>query len=89
MDEWSPLAIEQLPSTTNHHSDGPSLDGFSPDASMLQAQFETESTHLTEVRQLHTEVLVTAGMLPEMSLAETEPELEPRSNHLSRPPLVG
>lgn len=74
MDEWSPLAIEQSPSTTNHYSDGPSLDGFSPDASMLQAQFETESTHLSEVRQLHTEVLVTAGMLPETSLAEAEPE---------------
>ena len=73
MDEWSPLAIEQSTSTIKHQPEGQSFDGFAPDASLLQAQFETEESHLSEVRQLHAEVLVTAGMLPETSLAQSEP----------------
>jgi len=73
MDEWSPLVIEQSTSTMKQHSNEEEMDGFSADASMLQAQFETNDSHLSEVRQLHTEVLVTAGMLPETSLAESEP----------------
>ena len=73
MVEWEVLEIstEESPS---EQPQGASLDGLQTDAAHLQADFETSSGHLSEVRQRHTEVLVTAGMLPETGLAELHPE---------------
>lgn len=72
MDEWQPLDMttEDAPSTPLE----PAIDGLSANAAILQAAFETASTHLDEVRARHTEVLVTAGMLPETGLADRHPE---------------
>ena len=73
MEEWKPLDIatdeplsEERPQPTN--------EGLQTDALTLQANFETTANHLEEVRLRHTEVLVTAGMLPETGLAEQHPE---------------
>ena len=73
MEEWKPLDIatdeplsEEQPQPTN--------EGLQTDALTLQANFETSANHLEEVRLRHTEVLVTAGMLPETGLAEQHPE---------------
>ncbi len=73
MVEWEVLEIstEETPSELPGAA---SLDGLQADAASLQAEFETSSSHLEEVRQRHTEVLVTAGMLPETGLAEIHPE---------------
>ena len=72
MDEWQPLDMtsEDTASTALE----PAIDGLSTDAANLQAAFETAPTHLDEVRARHTEVLVTAGMLPETGLADQHPE---------------
>ena len=72
MDDWQPLDIttEDTPSTPLE----PAIDGLATDAANLQAAFETSSSHLDEVRARHTEVLVTAGMLPETGLADRHPE---------------
>lgn len=73
MDEWKPLDI----STASEDAE-PSMDvrttGLQTDAATLQAEFESIPNHLSEVKQRHLEVLVTAGMLPETGLAETHPE---------------
>lgn len=72
MDEWQPLDMttEDMPSTPLE----PVIDGLSTDAANLQAAFEMANTHLDEVRARHTEVLVTAGMLPETGLSDRHPE---------------
>jgi hypothetical protein len=73
MDEWTPLGIETadtIPSTAQPVN----LEGLGADAATLQAHFDTEESHLNEVKQLHEEVLVTAGMLPETGLAQRHPE---------------
>jgi len=72
MDEWQPLDMTTEDATPLPLE--PAVDGLSTDASNLQAAFETTSTHLDEVRARHTEVLVTAGMLPETGLSERHPE---------------
>ena len=72
MDEWQPL--DMTSKDAGSISLEPSIDGLSTDAANLQAAFETASTHLDEVRARHTEVLITAGMLPETGLAEQHPE---------------
>ena len=72
MDEWQPLdmATDDAPVAPL----APATDGLSTEAAELQAAFETNSTHLDEVRARHMEVLVTAGMLPETGLSERHPE---------------
>ena len=72
MDEWQPLDMTAEDATPLPLE--PAVDGLSTDAANLQAAFETTSTHLDEVRARHTEVLVTAGMLPETGLSERHPE---------------
>mgnify|MGYP005687148217 FL=1 len=52
----------------------PMPEGLETDAATLQALFESSNDHLADVRQRHTEVLITAGMLPESGLAEHHPE---------------
>lgn len=73
MDDWKPLNIESEEAAP-HQGPTASLDGLQTDASTLQAHFEASTDHLEEVRMRHTEVLVTAGMLPETGLAERHPE---------------
>ena len=72
MDEWKPLDFnsEETPSAPLE----PVVEGLTTDASTLQSQFDSMPTHLSEVRARHTEVLVTAGMLPETGLADRHPE---------------
>jgi hypothetical protein len=73
MDEWKPLDI----ATSSEGSQPPltpETSGLQADAATLQAEFESIPNHLTEVKQRHMEVLVTAGMLPETGLAEVHPE---------------
>tara|TARA_B100000900_G_scaffold416231_1_gene450347 strand:- start:4291 stop:4761 length:471 start_codon:yes stop_codon:yes gene_type:complete len=73
MVEWEVLEISTK-DAPSEHPEAASLDGLQADAERLQADFETSLGHLSEVRQRHTEVLVTAGMLPETGLAEVHPE---------------
>ena len=72
MDEWKELEIltqnDALVEVEEAH------DGLMSEPSQLHAQFEMSSEHLDEVRHRHSEVLVTAGMLPEGNLAQTQPE---------------
>ena len=73
MDEWKPLDLTT--EITDHEVVDPAApEGLDTDAASLQAHFEASNDHLMEVRQRHTEVLVTAGMLPESGLAEHLPE---------------
>ncbi len=73
MEEWKPLDIA-TDEPLSEHRPQPTNEGLQTDASTLQANFETSANHLEEVRLRHTEVLVTAGMLPETGLAEQHPE---------------
>ena len=73
MDDWLHMEIDTTPPVNEEHLEA-SLDGLEVEASMLQAQFDSSSLHLEEVRQRHAEVLVTAGMLPETGLAAQHPE---------------
>lgn len=64
MDEWQPLdlttedmGLEALSTSVP--------EGLETDAASLQAHFEVADNHLADVRQRHTEVLVTAGMTGE------------------------
>ena len=73
MDEWKPLDLTTEDMSLEALT--PSVpEGLETDATSLQAHFEVANNHLTDVRQRHTEVLVTAGMLPESGLAERLPE---------------
>ncbi|MCH1541015.1 MAG: hypothetical protein L7S56_06260 [Candidatus Poseidonia sp.] len=74
MDEWKPLTIEETGIDETAKLPAVNSEGFAGDASLLQAQFDGQSNHLSEVRERHTEILVTAGMLPETALHELEPE---------------
>ena len=73
MDDWVALDIE-VKEGASSGTKTPSIDGLRADAATLQAHFDTHVDHLEEVRQRHTEVLITAGMLPEAGLAEHHPE---------------
>ena len=73
MDEWKPLDLTNV--DMSHEALMPAVpEGLETDAPSLQAHFEVSNNHLADVRQRHTEVLVTAGMLPESGLAEHLPE---------------
>lgn len=73
MDEWKALDLDT--EDAGHEALAPVVpEGLETDAASLQAHFESANNHLADVRQRHTEVLVTAGMLPESGLAEHLPE---------------
>ena len=73
MDEWKPLDLTN--EDMSHEALMPAVpEGLETDAPSLQAHFEVSNNHLADVRQRHTEVLVTAGMLPESGLADHLPE---------------
>ena len=73
MDEWKPLDLTN--EDMSHEALMPAVpEGLETDAPRLQAHFEVSNNHLADVHQRHTEVLVTAGMLPESGLAEHLPE---------------
>ena len=44
------------------------------DVKLLHEEFHVNNQHLSEVRDLHTRHLVTAGMIPETHIAKTNPE---------------
>ena len=73
MDEWNPVDINTQ-TKGEEIGENVAMDGLMVDASALQADFDNRSTHLDEVRARHSEVLVTAGMLPETGLADQHPE---------------
>ena len=73
MDEWKALDFDT--EDAGHEALAPVVpEGLETDAATLQALFESSNDHLADVRQRHTEVLITAGMLPESGLAEHHPE---------------
>lgn len=72
MDDWKDLEI--LTQNDALVEVEAAQDGLTSEPTQLHAQFEMSSEHLDEVRHRHTEVLVTAGMLPESNLAQTQPE---------------
>lgn len=49
-------------------------EGLNPDVQNLHEEFHSVNEHLSEVRDLHTKHLVTAGMIPETHIARTNPE---------------
>ena len=72
MDDWKDLEI--LTQNDALVEVEAAQDGLTSEPTQLHAQFEMSSEHLDEVRHRHTEVLVTAGMLPESNLAQNQPE---------------
>ena len=52
----------------------PISNGLDVAPSLLHDEFHQRAGHLAEVEQLHSHVLVTAGMLPETHIAEVQPQ---------------
>ena len=73
MEDWKPLDFTGDEEAVVGEQP-PMPEGLETDAATLQALFESSNDHLADVRQRHTEVLITAGMLPESGLAEHHPE---------------
>ena len=64
MEDWKPLDFTGDEEAVVGEQP-PMPEGLETDAATLQALFESSNDHLADVRQRHTEVLITAGMLPE------------------------
>lgn len=64
MDEWSEVEIEHASVS----------DGLTARPEQLHAAFEISGDHLTEVRDRHTMMLVTAGELPETHIVDIAPD---------------
>ena len=64
MEEWQDVPIEVENAS----------EGLDASPSEIHASFEISSDHLSEVRDRHKMMLVTAGELPESQIAEIAPE---------------
>ena len=75
MASWKPLDVD-----TDSGPESPlgdevaNIQGLNPSVEALHASFHDAADHLNEVQSMHTQVLISAGMLPESHLAETEPD---------------
>lgn len=73
MEEWQEMDIslneplDLVPVT-------PISNGLEVTPNLLHDEFHQQAEHLGEVAQLHSQVLVTAGMLPETHIAEVQPQ---------------
>ncbi len=75
MASWEPLAVgtDNLQSRPEEHLEV-DTNGLNAAVEDLHAEFHAQANHLSEVQSMHEHVLVSAGMLPETHLAETEPD---------------
>lgn len=60
--------------TQEENSSYDSTETLDQDVQLLHQEFHVNNQHLSEVRELHTRHLVTAGMIPETHIAKTNPE---------------
>ena len=75
MASWKPLdVLTDSDNATLVEMEPTRPTGLEASVEQLHASFHEEANHLNEVQAMHTQVLVSAGMLPESHLAETEPD---------------
>jgi len=67
MSEWKRLAL------TEEESGAEKQQHLSSPPQLLHQEFHQSADHLHEVRDMHTHVLVQAGMIPETNLADVNP----------------
>ncbi len=67
MSEWKRLAL------TEEESGAEKQQHLSSPPQILHQEFHRSADHLHEVRDMHTHVLVQAGMIPETNLADVNP----------------
>ena len=60
--------------TNEDNSSQESSKQLEHDVKLLHEEFHVNNLHLSEVRDLHTRHLVTAGMIPETHMTKTNPE---------------
>ena len=74
MASWIPLDVDTKTDPVLPLQDEvANIEGLNPSVEALHASFHDAADHLNEVQSMHTQVLISAGMLPESHLAETEP----------------
>jgi hypothetical protein len=75
MASWEPLTVgtDILQSRPEENLEVGTL-GLNAAVEDLHAEFHAQANHLSEVQSMHEHVLVSAGMLPETHLADTEPD---------------
>ena len=75
MASWIPLDVDTKTGPVLPLQDEvANIEGLNPSVEALHASFHDAADHLNEVQSMHTQVLISAGMLPESHLAETEPD---------------
>ena len=74
MAEWTKADIGQ----EEEQSDSlkPDTTGLLAQPQLMHSEFHNAAEHLHEVRAMHEQVLVTAGMLPETHVSETNPSMQ-------------
>ena len=73
MEEWQDIDIS-LDKPTDLVPEEPVSNGLEVTPDLLHGEFHQQAGHLGEVTQLHSQLLVTAGMLPETHIAEVQPQ---------------
>jgi len=73
MEQWQDMEIS-LEKPTDLAPITPISNGLDVTPNLLHDEFHQQAGHLSEVEQLHSHVLVTAGMLPETHIAEVQPQ---------------
>jgi hypothetical protein len=73
MEGWQDIDIS-LDKPTDLAPDVPVSNGLEVTPDLLHGEFHQQAGHLGEVTQLHSQLLVTAGMLPETHIAEVQPQ---------------
>ena len=73
MEQWQHMDIS-LNEPIDLVAEKPISNGLEVTPNLLHDQFQQQAEHLGEVAQLHTQVMVTAGMLPETHIAEVQPQ---------------
>ena len=75
MASWEPLDVStEIGPVLPLQDKAANIEGLNPSVEALHASFHDAADHLNEVQSMHTQVLISAGMLRESHLAETEPE---------------
>ena len=74
MASWKPLDVDtETGPVLPLQDEVANIDGLNSSVEALHASFHDAADHLNEVQSMHPQVLISAGMLPESHLAETEP----------------
>jgi len=75
MDElWTTLPLSELKPEDEQVPSLQVTQGLHVEASTLQAEFEMQTNHLSDVKAMHQHVLVAAGMIPETNLHAAFPD---------------